>query len=95
MTKKTFQIYTLEYYLALKINGLLTHATWMYLHGIMLSEKIKNPLSVTKTLTGNRKKRKLMAGTHIQWQKLNMYYFILTITRKTKILYELLSPFYS
>jgi len=45
LTQEEIENITLEYYLALKINGLLTHATWMYLHRIMLSEKIKNPLS--------------------------------------------------
>ena len=37
--KKMWYIYTMEYYLAIKKNGILPFATtWMELEGIMLSE---------------------------------------------------------
>ena len=48
MAKKPFQINTLEYYSAQKINGLLIHTTWMHLHRIMLSEKKKKEVHYQK-----------------------------------------------
>ena len=49
--KKMWYIYTMEYYSAIKKNGILPFArTWMHLEGIMLNE-----ISQRKTNTGRKR----------------------------------------